>query len=734
VPVSPPEHLPAPIKRARNRHYLQQYFTKRAWNIAQHLIAAFTQGGDWVLDPFCGAGVVPVEALVLRRRALACDINPWAVFITRMAVLAPVDLGHVKALFEEVIGRVRARLELVRSDPALSRSIVASGDYPRDPLPPGIFQRGLLSLDQLFSPRQIAELVVLRDAVNSVSDRTARDLLRLALSITLDRANLMYSARNKSTPWRGQSAPFSVRRYRVWDDPTDLPADELFARAFEKILTAKADANKVLGDYVCEDTCRIWQGSATDLGQHILPDSVDYVLTDPPYGRNYNYLDLSMMWNAWLGFHVSDDDYANEVIQGGSRRRTREQYRNLLEGSLEQIARALKPGRWATLIYAESNMETWSWLLGACKDNGLRFVDTVWSDSALPTHKKRQSPYASAAGEYYVSFRRMSEDEFRRVYPPPVRLMSEDPVDIVRLALGRVIVAYLGASIELISDAVISKQLLGEDLLTARHIGRTDVRDILTAHFDPNGGRWQLRDLSTTDTGIDPYELLRYGLFHALSRAPETGLSTEALLRSLARLMSGRAGDLPLHRVRGILRSFASPCGASNWRVDQEKVGKFAQLRLFFENATVDGIRETLRPPAERAQHCRKNIEGIADLTSRLVRKHPRQEWDAVRLALLTEHVAAAVVTQMSVPVRAVAALDDLATGRVDLNALRNCPLNMMIVADSAQGTRDRESFILSERVLGPVLSEHQVWFNPFIVSPSDAAAYQGPRLDIMVL
>ena len=44
---------------------------------------------------------------------------------------------------------------------------------------------------------------------------------------------------------------------------------------------------------------QIIKGTATDLS-FIPNESIDYIYTDPPYGKKIPYLDLSIMWNAWL--------------------------------------------------------------------------------------------------------------------------------------------------------------------------------------------------------------------------------------------------------------------------------------------------------------------------------------------------------------------------------------------------------------------------------------------------
>ena len=43
---------------------------------------------------------------------------------------------------------------------------------------------------------------------------------------------------------------------------------------------------------------------AATLDDVLKPASVDYIFTDPPYGAFISYLDLSILWNHWLGFPV----------------------------------------------------------------------------------------------------------------------------------------------------------------------------------------------------------------------------------------------------------------------------------------------------------------------------------------------------------------------------------------------------------------------------------------------
>ena len=57
-------------KGARETHE-----TEKPLPLEAQLIREFSNPGDSVLDPYCGAGTIPLAAVQLGRRALGCDIN-----------------------------------------------------------------------------------------------------------------------------------------------------------------------------------------------------------------------------------------------------------------------------------------------------------------------------------------------------------------------------------------------------------------------------------------------------------------------------------------------------------------------------------------------------------------------------------------------------------------------------------------------------------------------------------
>jgi hypothetical protein len=70
-------------------HSLCPYFAMFPESFAEDWISRLTRRGDVVLDPFCGRGTAPFQALLMERKSVGCDVNPVAYCITRAKTNAP---------------------------------------------------------------------------------------------------------------------------------------------------------------------------------------------------------------------------------------------------------------------------------------------------------------------------------------------------------------------------------------------------------------------------------------------------------------------------------------------------------------------------------------------------------------------------------------------------------------------------------------------------------------------
>jgi len=73
-------------------HQTAPYIGRMKTSMARSLVQERTRLGDLVVDPFCGCGVVALEAAANGRRVVAGDWNRYAVLLTRAKLFPPVGL------------------------------------------------------------------------------------------------------------------------------------------------------------------------------------------------------------------------------------------------------------------------------------------------------------------------------------------------------------------------------------------------------------------------------------------------------------------------------------------------------------------------------------------------------------------------------------------------------------------------------------------------------------------
>lgn len=111
LPIAEPEGLPLTTalwdgsfnKRESTLQQLAPYVGKLKSGMVKALLEYFSEEGDVVLDPFCGSGVVPLEALLAGRKAIGNDLNVYAFTVTMGKVTAPPVLEEALEDTEKLI-------------------------------------------------------------------------------------------------------------------------------------------------------------------------------------------------------------------------------------------------------------------------------------------------------------------------------------------------------------------------------------------------------------------------------------------------------------------------------------------------------------------------------------------------------------------------------------------------------------------------------------------------------
>jgi DNA modification methylase len=485
-PISQPI---APRKQAAKRHYgSHPYFTKRAWNVVQKYIETFSEVGDTVLDPFGGSGVTAVEAVILGRQAIHVDIAPLANFITWGVAVSPVDIPA----FQNTFGSLRdACSKEIDSLYSLSDAEIAAMPvpywYPKDVRLPS--NSDVEYVHENFHRRSLIGLSILLHHINQIEDKTLRELFRLVFAATLNKTNLTFSSTTGRKESRGDSAIFRVYRYWIPKKTIELNVWEQFRLRFSGWVAAKRETNDLIGSRFSATNPLILKASATDLRAEIASESVDYIYTDPPYGAHIAYLDLMTMWDAWLGFEVSESDRALEVIEGGERKKSKQEYVGLLGDSIDEMFRVLKWNRWLSLVFSHKDPAFWEAIVDAAQKAGFEYVNTAVQYSTTPSLHKRKNPLKVLSGELILNFRKV-----RNPRTIAITAMGADVVQLIKNTAELAIVRNDSATTEQVYNDLVPI-LLENGLLS---VAKTEIADVTALlkedfDFDPVGQAWRIR-------------------------------------------------------------------------------------------------------------------------------------------------------------------------------------------------------------------------------------------------
>jgi hypothetical protein len=84
-------------------HQLAPYIGKIKSSIAGDLVEQYSKQGDLIVDPFAGAGTIPLEAAIRGRRIFAGDISPYARILSQAKLSPPKTLQDALCSAEKAL-------------------------------------------------------------------------------------------------------------------------------------------------------------------------------------------------------------------------------------------------------------------------------------------------------------------------------------------------------------------------------------------------------------------------------------------------------------------------------------------------------------------------------------------------------------------------------------------------------------------------------------------------------
>src|SRR4030042_5018940 len=86
-----------------------KFWSRKTWNVVAEFVKNYCPENGIIFDPFAGSGVVALEALKNKRRAIVCDILPISTEIIRLTI-KPVSLIKLHEAFKRVEKKVKNKI------------------------------------------------------------------------------------------------------------------------------------------------------------------------------------------------------------------------------------------------------------------------------------------------------------------------------------------------------------------------------------------------------------------------------------------------------------------------------------------------------------------------------------------------------------------------------------------------------------------------------------------------
>lgn len=267
----------------RATHMIHSYPAKLLLHIPHYFLCneILSKADDVVLDPFCGTGTVMLETILSGRNGIGIDINPLACLISKVKTTA-LNREKLKATGRNLRNRI--------SSPSSSSKV------------------SVINIEYWYYPRIIKGLKSISEAVNQIRDENMKNFFLVCFSALARKVSLADPRISVPVKFNVKKLPkshylrISEEKRLKYIKKVDLV--ELFFNIvntnIERMDNLKSLYNK---DNV---SAQIFTGNAqllSDLNNNIKIDdnSIDLIMTSPPYAGAQKYIRASKLNLGWTG-------------------------------------------------------------------------------------------------------------------------------------------------------------------------------------------------------------------------------------------------------------------------------------------------------------------------------------------------------------------------------------------------------------------------------------------------
>ena len=246
------------------------------------------------------------------------------------------------------------------------------GRYPTDRMIPGTETRrndpiGLTHIHHFYTRRNLAVLSTFLEKVARIDDFAIRSRLTFAKTAS-ERITSKLASIAFSYFFHGGGGFINAGRKGTLYISSVVPEVPAY-------LSLRSRMSSVNFSLVRQRSSLVECKSTTDI--RIPSNSIDYLFVDPPFGANINYSELNFIWEAWLGVKTQ---IASEAIENQGQGKNLNDYRRLMSACFREAYRVLKPGRWLTVEFSNTQASVWNAIQTALQEAGFVVANVATLD------------------------------------------------------------------------------------------------------------------------------------------------------------------------------------------------------------------------------------------------------------------------------------------------------------------------------------------------------------------
>jgi DNA modification methylase/rubredoxin len=208
----------------------------------------------------------------------------------------------------------------------------------------------------LFSARSARALSWLWSEATKIKDKRLRNILYF----TFEQAVWGMSHLARYTPTHySQVNQYLSGVYYVASQIVECSPDYLLRGKIDRLCSTFSNQIAPRSD------CAVSTGDAASIP--IPSCSIDYIFIDPPFGHNLAYAELNFLIEAFLRVFTSKK---KEAIISPIQKKELGDYHSLMSACFQEYYRVLKPGRWITIEFSNTQSSVWNAIQSALQEAG----------------------------------------------------------------------------------------------------------------------------------------------------------------------------------------------------------------------------------------------------------------------------------------------------------------------------------------------------------------------------